>query len=57
LAVGAPSLRLHAWKLKFAHPASGETLQLSAPMPAWAGDLKADEVAMELVDEMAGEES
>lgn len=57
LGVGAPPLRLHAWKLKLAHPASGETLQLSAPLPSWAGELKADEAAMELVGEMAGEES
>jgi RluA family pseudouridine synthase len=57
LGVGSPPLRLHAWKLKLAHPASGETLQLSAPLPSWAGELKADEAAMELVGEMAGEES
>ncbi len=57
LAYGAPPLRLHAWKLKFIHPGSGETLQLSAPLPTWASDLKADEAVMESVGEMAREES
>lgn len=57
LAFGAPPLRLHAWKLKFIHPGSGETLQLSAPLPTWASELKADQAAMELVGELAGEET
>lgn len=38
LAVGSPPLRLHAWKLKFIHPRSGESLELHAPLPAWAAD-------------------
>jgi hypothetical protein len=53
LAIGAPPLRLHAWKLKFIHPGSGETLRLSAHLPTWASDLKADQAAMDL----AGEDS
>jgi hypothetical protein len=32
-------------------------LRLSAPLPVWAGDLKSDEAAMEMVSEMAGEET
>ncbi len=36
LAVNAPPLCLHAWKLAFAHPLTGERLQFEAPPPAWA---------------------
>ena len=57
LAFGAPPLRLHAWKLKFIHPGSGEMLQLSAPLPTWASDLQADKAALERVGEIAGEDS
>ncbi len=34
--VGEPPLCLHAWKISFAHPASGETVTLTAPPPDWA---------------------
>ena len=36
LPVDAPPLCLHAWKLAFAHPLTGEPLQFEAPPPAWA---------------------
>jgi RluA family pseudouridine synthase len=29
-------LCLHAWKIRFAHPASGETMTFTAPPPDWA---------------------
>jgi len=57
LPMGAPPLRLHAWKLRFVHPGTGESIRLSAPLPTWAGDLQSDAAAMELVSEMAGSES
>ena len=34
--VGEQPLCLHAWKISFAHPASGETVTLTAPPPDWA---------------------
>ncbi|MCC5808360.1 MAG: RluA family pseudouridine synthase [Opitutales bacterium] len=36
LPVHAPPLCLHAWKIAFAHPLTGERLQFEAPPPAWA---------------------
>lgn len=57
LPVGAPSLRLHAWKLRFVHPATGESIQLSASLPTWAGDLRADDAAIESAGEMADNET
>ncbi len=36
LAVGAPPLCLHSWRLKFRHPLSRELVEFSAPPPAWA---------------------
>jgi RluA family pseudouridine synthase len=36
LAVGDPSLCLHASHTKFLHPASGEPVEFHAPLPAWA---------------------
>jgi RluA family pseudouridine synthase len=36
LAVGDPPLCLHAARLKFIHPASGEPVEFNAPLPAWA---------------------
>jgi RluA family pseudouridine synthase len=36
LAVGAPPLCLHAWRLKFAHPLNHEPVEFTAPLPAWA---------------------
>lgn len=36
LPVGAPPLCLHAWKLKFAHPFTGEAMAFEAEIPAWA---------------------
>lgn len=29
----APRVMLHAWKISFAHPVSGETLAIEAPIP------------------------
>lgn len=39
LAVDQPPLRLHAWKLKFRHPATDQSIQISAPLPDWAEGL------------------
>ena len=36
LAVGDPPMCLHAARLKFFHPASGEPVEFTAPLPAWA---------------------
>ena len=36
LAVGDPPLCLHAARVKFLHPASGEQVEFSAPSPSWA---------------------
>jgi 23S rRNA-/tRNA-specific pseudouridylate synthase len=36
LEVGEPPLGLHAWKIDFAHPASGEAMNFTAAPPAWA---------------------
>jgi RluA family pseudouridine synthase len=36
LAVGDPPLCLHAARLKFFHPASGEPVEFTAPLPGWA---------------------
>jgi RluA family pseudouridine synthase len=33
---GDPPLCLHAWKIRFTHPASGEAMAFTAPPPAWA---------------------
>jgi UPF0176 protein len=33
---GAPPLMLHAWKISFRHPRSGEPMQLEAERPEWA---------------------
>jgi RluA family pseudouridine synthase len=33
---GAAPLCLHAWKIRFTHPASGEAMTFTAPPPAWA---------------------
>jgi RluA family pseudouridine synthase len=35
LEAGAPPLQLHAWKLSFRHPRTGETVCFEAPPPAW----------------------
>ncbi len=34
--VGEPPLCLHAWKISFSHPASGEAMTFTAPPPDWA---------------------
>ena len=34
--VGEPPLCLHAWKISFSHPASGETVAFTASPPDWA---------------------
>jgi UPF0176 protein len=36
LGVDEPPLCLHAWKLEFSHPASGEVMSFTATPPAWA---------------------
>jgi len=36
LAVGEPPLCLHAWKISFSHPVSGEALCFTADPPGWA---------------------
>lgn len=36
LAVDAPPLCLHAWKLQFQHPVTGRALLFTAPPPSWA---------------------
>jgi RluA family pseudouridine synthase len=36
LDVGEPALCLHAWKIDFAHPASGEAMSFTAAPPDWA---------------------
>ncbi len=36
LAVDAPPLCLHSWRLKFRHPLSREQVEFTAPPPAWA---------------------
>ncbi len=34
--VDEPPLCLHAWKLEFSHPVSGEAMSFIAAPPAWA---------------------
>lgn len=34
--VDAPPMRLHAWKLSFLHPLTGQRVHFEAPLPAWA---------------------
>jgi 23S rRNA pseudouridine1911/1915/1917 synthase len=34
-----PGLHLHAWKVQFRHPTSGELLEIVATPPAWAGEI------------------
>ena len=36
LAPGAPPLQLHAWKLTFRHPRTGETMDFETARPGWA---------------------
>ncbi len=36
LALGAPPLCLHAWKLSFRHPVTGAQMSFETEMPAWA---------------------
>ncbi|HEX7652224.1 MAG TPA: RluA family pseudouridine synthase, partial [Verrucomicrobiae bacterium] len=36
LAVDAPPLCLHAWKISFRHPHTRQPMEFSAPAPAWA---------------------
>ncbi len=36
LGVHEPPLCLHAWKVQFAHPVSGEAMHFTAPLPQWA---------------------
>jgi RluA family pseudouridine synthase len=36
LGVDEPPLCLHAWKLEFSHPVSGEAMRFTATPPAWA---------------------
>lgn len=37
LAIGAPPLRLHAWRLSLQHPRSGDSICFEAAPPDWAG--------------------
>ncbi len=37
LALDAPPLCLHAWKIRFQHPLTNERVDFTAPPPAWAG--------------------
>ena len=39
LAVGEPPMGLHAWKLSFRHPRSGERVAFEADAPGWAARL------------------
>ncbi len=39
LAVDSPPLCLHAWKLQFRHPLTGQPFPISAPPPGWASHL------------------
>ena len=32
-------LHLHAWKVCFRHPTSGQSLEIVAPPPPWAGEI------------------
>ncbi len=32
---GSPPLQLHAWKLAFCHPRTGERMEFEAPLPEW----------------------
>ncbi len=36
LDVDAPPLQLHAWKVRFQHPRTGETIAFEAERPEWA---------------------
>jgi UPF0176 protein len=36
LAIGDPSLCLHAWRISFVHPLTKKPTEFSAPTPAWA---------------------
>jgi RluA family pseudouridine synthase len=36
LAVEDPPLCLHAWRIKFIHPLSGQPMEFTAPAPVWA---------------------
>ena len=38
LAVGAPPLCLHAWRISFRHPLDQKTVTFTAPPPAWNSD-------------------
>jgi RluA family pseudouridine synthase len=37
LAAGDPPMALHAWKISFRHPRSGEAVKFEAEVPEWAG--------------------
>ena len=36
LGMGDPPLCLHAWKIKFVHPLSGQPMEFTAPPPPWS---------------------
>lgn len=44
LAVGDPPMALHAWKLSFRHPRSGERMDFEAELPEWAKGVQASSV-------------
>ncbi len=35
LSVGEPPLRLHAWRLRFVHPLTRQSVEFTAPFPCW----------------------
>ena len=38
LGVGDPLLCLHAWRIRFVHPLTRQSVEFTAPVPAWAGE-------------------
>jgi 23S rRNA pseudouridine1911/1915/1917 synthase len=38
-ALGVVGFRLHAWRVQFPHPATGQPLLIQAPLPAWAAHM------------------
>ncbi|HRX81844.1 MAG TPA: hypothetical protein P5307_22400, partial [Pirellulaceae bacterium] len=41
LSLTDPPLCLHAWRITFTHPLSGERVHFEAPLPNWAKDFAA----------------
>jgi hypothetical protein len=53
---GMPRMCLHAWRLAFDHPVTGERLDLVDPLPADLADffLRLPEVDAALIESLAG---